>query len=114
MPESILPEVSPASIPAPWPHPVAWTIRLYTASGDVAAELVRTPHQPFILHGDADDRVPISQGYEFYNALKRQGVEVQMVVYPRTPHGPQEPKFLADLMQRHLDWVNSHLPPAPR
>ncbi len=54
MPESILPEVSPASIPAPWPHPVAWTIRLYTASGDVAAELVRTPHQPFILHGDAE------------------------------------------------------------
>ena len=73
---------------------------------------VKTPS--LILHGEADDRVPISQGYEFYNALKRQGVEVQMVVYPRTPHGPQEPKFLADLMQRHLDWVNSHLPPAPR
>ena len=45
--------------------------------------------------------------------LKRQGVEAKMVVYPRTPHGPQEPKFLADLMQRHLDWVESHMP-APK
>lgn len=70
---------------------------------------VRTPS--LILHGEADDRVPISQGYEFYNALKRQGVEAKMVVYPRTPHGPQEPKFLADLMQRHLDWVETHMPP---
>jgi dipeptidyl aminopeptidase/acylaminoacyl peptidase len=32
-----------------------------------------------------------------------------MVVYPRTPHGPQEPKFILDIMQRHLDWVDKHL-----
>jgi dipeptidyl aminopeptidase/acylaminoacyl peptidase len=68
---------------------------------------VQTPS--LILHGEADDRVPISQGYEFYNALKRQGVPVQMVVYPRTPHGPTEPKFLADLMERHLEWVARYL-----
>lgn len=68
---------------------------------------VTTPS--LILHGEADDRVPVSQGYEFYNALRRQGVKTQMVVYPRTPHGPQEPKFLADIMQRHLDWVDRHV-----
>jgi len=62
-----------------------------------------------ILHGEADVRVPTSQGYEFYNALKRQGVVTKMVVYPRTPHGPREPKFLLDLMQRHLDWVDKYL-----
>jgi dipeptidyl aminopeptidase/acylaminoacyl peptidase len=32
-----------------------------------------------------------------------------MVVYPRTPHGPREPKFLLDIMQRHVDWVKSYL-----
>ena len=32
---------------------------------------VKTP--TLIQHGEADVRVPISQGYEFYNALKRQG-----------------------------------------
>jgi dipeptidyl aminopeptidase/acylaminoacyl peptidase len=73
---------------------------------------VTTP--ALILHGAADERVPISQGYEFYHALKRQGADVQMVVYPRTPHGPQEPKFIEDIMQRHLDFVAKHVPPGPR
>jgi len=68
---------------------------------------VKTP--TLVLHGEADDRVPVSQGYEYYNALKRQGVLAKMVVYPRTPHGPREPKFLVDIMQRHLDWVDKYV-----
>ena len=68
---------------------------------------VTTP--TLILHGEADVRVPTTQGYEFYNALKRQGVTVKMVVYPRTPHGPREPKFLLDIMQRHLAWVAQYV-----
>jgi dipeptidyl aminopeptidase/acylaminoacyl peptidase len=62
-----------------------------------------------ILHGQADIRVPTSQGYEMYGALKRKGVETKMVVYPRTPHGPQEPKFVLDIMQRHIEWVSQHI-----
>lgn len=68
---------------------------------------VKTP--ALVLHGERDLRVPISQGYEFYNALKRRGVETKMVVYPRTPHGPREPKFLLDVAQRHLAWTKEHL-----
>jgi dipeptidyl aminopeptidase/acylaminoacyl peptidase len=62
-----------------------------------------------ILHGEADIRVPTSQGYEMYTALKRKGTPVEMVVYPRTPHGPQEPKFILDIMHRHIDWVAKYL-----
>jgi dipeptidyl aminopeptidase/acylaminoacyl peptidase len=65
---------------------------------------VSTP--TLIQHGEADVRVPISQGYEFYNALKRQNVPVTMVVYPRQPHGIQEPKLMQDAMQRNLDWFD--------
>lgn len=68
---------------------------------------VTTP--TLILHGEADIRVPTSQGYELYSALKRQGVVTKMVVYPRTPHGPREPKFLLDIMNRHLDWVARYI-----
>jgi len=68
---------------------------------------VTTP--TLILHGEADIRVPTSQGYELYNALKRQGLVAKMVVYPRTPHGPREPKFLLDIMQRHLEWVDKYV-----
>ena len=62
-----------------------------------------------MLHGEADDRVPVGQGYEYYNALKRQGGIAKMVVYPRQPHGPREPKFVLDIMQRHLDWVDKYV-----
>jgi dipeptidyl aminopeptidase/acylaminoacyl peptidase len=68
---------------------------------------VSTP--TLIQHGEKDERVPISQGYELYNALKRQGCPVQMVVYPRTPHGPAEPKLLRDVMTRNLEWFDKHL-----
>ena len=65
---------------------------------------VTTP--TLIQHGEADLRVPISQGYELYNALKRQKVPVTMVVYPRTPHGIQEPKLMMDAMTRNLEWFD--------
>jgi dipeptidyl aminopeptidase/acylaminoacyl peptidase len=65
---------------------------------------VSTP--TLIQHGERDVRVPISQGYELYNALKRQGVSVRMVVYPRQPHGLQEPKLVLDAMQRNLAWFD--------
>jgi dipeptidyl aminopeptidase/acylaminoacyl peptidase len=68
---------------------------------------VSTP--TFILHGENDVRVPISQGYELYNALKRRGVPVTMVTYPRMPHGPPEPKQRLDIATRNLEWFDRYL-----
>ena len=65
---------------------------------------VTTP--TLIQHGEADVRVPISQGYEFYNALKRQGVTTRMMVYPRQPHGFTEPKMTLDAARANLEWFN--------
>jgi dipeptidyl aminopeptidase/acylaminoacyl peptidase len=67
----------------------------------------RTP--TLLLHGEQDARVPPGQAYEFYRALKRQGVPAKMVVYPRTPHGPREPKFVQHVMEQHLEWVDKYL-----
>lgn len=65
---------------------------------------------PFlVLHGGEDIRVPLTQGIEMYEGVKRRGTPARMVVYPRTPHGPQEPKFLLDIMQRHVSWVEEHV-----
>lgn len=62
-----------------------------------------------IQHGEADVRVPISQGYELYNALKAQGVPTRMIVLPRQPHGPNEPKMQIAAMQSNLDWFEKYL-----
>ena len=67
---------------------------------------VKTPTQ--VIHGAEDLRVPFTQGQEFYRALDRRGVPTEMVVYPRTPHGPREPKFLMDVSERILAWFRKH------
>ena len=66
-----------------------------------------TPTQ--ILHGANDLRVPFTQGQEFYVALKRKGVPTEMIVYPRTPHGPREPKLLMDVSPRILAWIDKYI-----
>jgi dipeptidyl aminopeptidase/acylaminoacyl peptidase len=68
---------------------------------------VSTP--TMIQHGEADVRVPISQGYEFYNALKTQGVATRMLVLPRQPHGPNEPKMQMAAMKANLDWFEKYI-----
>jgi dipeptidyl aminopeptidase/acylaminoacyl peptidase len=68
---------------------------------------VKTP--TMIQHGEADLRVPISQGYEFYNALKAQNVPTRMLVLPRQPHGPTEPRMQLATMQANLEWFEKYL-----
>jgi dipeptidyl aminopeptidase/acylaminoacyl peptidase len=68
---------------------------------------VQTP--AIIQHGDADTRVPLEQGLQFFHALKRRGVPVEMYIYPRQGHALSEPRLLADALQRNLDWFTQML-----
>ncbi len=68
---------------------------------------VKTP--TLIEHGEADDRVPISQSYELYNALKLRGVAVKMLVFPRQRHGFTEPKMRAKVAAASVEWIESHI-----
>lgn len=67
---------------------------------------VKTPTS--LVHGQSDERVPTSQSWEFYNALKRVGVPTDLLLLPRQPHGPREPRLLRSVMQWHLDWINQY------
>ncbi len=68
---------------------------------------VSTP--ALIQHGEEDLRVPFGQGQELYNALKRQGVRVKMVAYPRQPHGLREPRLVLDAAKRNVEWFKEYL-----
>jgi dipeptidyl aminopeptidase/acylaminoacyl peptidase len=39
-----------------------------------------------VLHGEKDYRVPITQGFEFYNTLKQKGVPTRLVYFPDENH----------------------------
>lgn len=68
---------------------------------------VTTP--TLILHGEKDGDVPVSQGYELFRALKDHGIETEMVVYPREPHGVAETPHVKDLITRVCTWFERHL-----
>jgi dipeptidyl aminopeptidase/acylaminoacyl peptidase len=62
-----------------------------------------------ILQGGADDTDPPGQSQELYRGLKRYGVETELVLYPREPHGFREEKHLLDRLNRILAWYDKHL-----
>jgi len=69
----------------------------------------RTP--TLILQGQDDVIDPLGQSQELYRALKRYGVETELVIYPREGHGLKEEKHLIDRLQRTVSWFDKHLKP---
>ena len=68
---------------------------------------VKTP--TLILHGEKDEDVPVDQSYLFHRALSDLGVEVELVTYPREPHGLKEISHVLDLNRRIIEWFGRHL-----
>jgi len=90
-----------------WEHPQ----RYEKHSAMFHVKGVKTP--TLVQHGEKDERVPLSQGQELYNALKQQGCTTKMVIYPRTPHGIEEPALLLDCMNRNVEWFEQYVKNAP-
>jgi dipeptidyl aminopeptidase/acylaminoacyl peptidase len=67
----------------------------------------RTP--TLIMHGGNDQRVPIGQAQELYMGLRKNGVPVDLAIYPREGHGLQEPRHQLDKMQREYAWFARHV-----
>jgi dipeptidyl aminopeptidase/acylaminoacyl peptidase len=68
---------------------------------------VRTP--TLILVGDSDEECPAPQSYEFWHALKTEGVKTQFVVYPNEGHAVRQPEHQRDLLDRTVHWFNENL-----
>jgi acetyl esterase/lipase len=67
---------------------------------------------PFLLiHGDADDVVPLKQSEELRDALRKAGVAVELVRVKGAGHGPGMPGALAppDIGGRAAKWFDLHL-----
>lgn len=59
-----------------------------------------------LIHGDADEVVPLQQSEVMVEALKKAGVKAELVVKPKGGHG--WPTILLDLT-RLADWFDEHL-----
>jgi len=68
---------------------------------------VKTP--TLLLQGEDDATDPIGQSQQFYRGLKRYGVDTDLVLYPREPHGLREEKHLLDRLTRIVAWYDKYL-----
>lgn len=69
-----------------------------------------------IIHSENDYRTPMQDGEMWFMALKRQGVPVEFVRYPRSSHGLSrsgEPWLLVDRLERQRSWFEHWLIDAP-
>lgn len=60
-----------------------------------------------IQQGEADERVPLSQGTMLYRRLDELGANVTMVTYPRSAHTPREPKLRLDVARRNVEFMET-------
>lgn len=71
------------------------------------ARNVKTP--VLILHGQRDERVPLPQAIGFHRALRDLEVPVELVTYPREPHGIGELAHQRDVLRRVREWFDRWL-----
>lgn len=60
-------------------------------------------------YGEKDIRVPPSQGYELYSALKILHVIVKFLIYPNTYHSIRIPTLLVDSANQNIAWFNKYV-----
>ena len=72
---------------------------------------VTTP--TLVIHSEDDLRCPLSQGERFYSALKRNGVETELLIFPGENHELSRsgrPRHRVQRFEAVLDWWARHLP----
>jgi len=69
---------------------------------------VTTP--TLVLVGDRDGECPAPQSFEFWHALRAEGVKSQLVVYPNEGHGFKDPEHIKDRHDREVKWFAENMP----
>ena len=72
---------------------------------------VTTP--TLVMHSELDFRCPLEQATRYYSALKRQGTEAELLVFPGENHEltrSGQPRHRVERFGAVLDWWKRHLP----
>ena len=91
-----------------WDYPM----RFLENSPLFAADRVETPL--LMMHNDADDAVPWTQGIEFYLALRRNGKETYLFNYNGEPHNLRRRANQKDFTIRMKQFFDYYLMSAPK
>jgi dipeptidyl aminopeptidase/acylaminoacyl peptidase len=92
-----------AELGLPWKNPEGW-MRI---SPFFQIDKVTTP--TLILGGSDDVNVPLLNGEQLYQALRRLGRDTELVIYPGQNHGISKPSYQKDRYERYLAWYGKYL-----
>jgi dipeptidyl aminopeptidase/acylaminoacyl peptidase len=73
------------------------------------ADRIKTP--TLFLCGEIDFNVPLLNSEQMYQALRSQGLDTQLIIYPGQYHGIRKPSYLKDQDERYLAWYAKYLKP---
>jgi dipeptidyl aminopeptidase/acylaminoacyl peptidase len=80
--------------------------KIYERSSPIV--FIKKVHAPtLIVSGDRDAEVPITQSYEYWNALRRLGIKTEFVVYPNEGHFFFKGADQIDVASRLVKWFDT-------
>jgi dipeptidyl aminopeptidase/acylaminoacyl peptidase len=62
-----------------------------------------------ILANTGDYRVPITQSYKLFHALRAAGITSRFVAYPINAHNASDPVRQRDVQERWIGWIERYL-----
>ncbi len=91
---------------SPWTDPKRMQAAIDQSPITYAAR-IKAP--TLILSNTGDYRVPVTQSYELYHALRDNGVPTQFIAYPLGGHSPNDPVHSRDVDRRWIEWLKRYL-----
>lgn len=88
----------------PWDKPAVWARVSYPF---LKPQSIAAP--TLFLCAAEDLNVPCAGAEQMYQLLKSRNVPTRLVVYPGENHGLTVPSYLADRMERTIEWYDRHL-----
>lgn len=67
-----------------------------------------------VLHGEKDYRVPVTQGFEYYNTLRQKGVPTRLVYFPDENHWVLKPNNALVWHREVFTWLDKYIGAGPK
>ncbi len=96
----------------PFWNPTAMATQYRKFSPHLYAQHFKTP--TLVINGELDYRVPYTEGLSMFTALRRQGVEARIVVFPDEGHWILKPQNSQLWYKEFHGWLGRHLDTRPK
>ena len=91
--------------------PATDTARYVERSPVFAGSQLRTP--TLVTNGARDRATPMGQSVELFRALREQGTDAELAIYPTEGHGFSDVATRGDWLGRMLAWLDRYMPARP-